>query len=111
MGYTVSNSARSGSSTMASAIRTPRRRPRPPATWPKYYSGGRSTERRRGPDEASMSAEATHWYQSKVDWWLALLLCLPPVASVAACVAVLAGGKASELPWAVAPVALVFGIY
>src|SRR5205814_682936 len=27
------------------------------------------------------------------------------------CVAVLAGGKASELPWAVAPVVLVFGFY
>jgi hypothetical protein len=58
-----------------------------------------------------MSAEAMRWYRSKVDWWIALLLCAPPVASVAVCVALALGGRASELPWGIASVVFVFGIY
>jgi hypothetical protein len=58
-----------------------------------------------------MPAETVQWYRSKIDWWIALLLCLPPVASVAVCVALALGGEASGLPVGLAGVALVFGIY
>lgn len=51
------------------------------------------------------------WYRSKVDWWLAPLLCLPPVVSVAVCVGLVRGGKTSELPIGVATVLVVFGVY
>src|SRR5262245_63473496 len=61
--------------------------------------------------EVSMSAETMQWYRSKVDWWIALLLCVPPVASIAVCLALAFGGKGSEVPWGIASVLLVFGIY
>jgi PH (Pleckstrin Homology) domain-containing protein len=58
-----------------------------------------------------MFAETMQWYRSKVDWWIALLLCLPPVASIAVCVALVLDGKISELPWGIASVLLVLGVY
>jgi hypothetical protein len=58
-----------------------------------------------------MLAESMQWYRSKVDWWLALVLCVPPVASIAVCVALVLSGKASEIPWGIGSVLLVFGIY
>jgi hypothetical protein len=51
------------------------------------------------------------WYPSKVDWWLVPLLCLPPVAAVAVVAAMALGGPRSELPFAIAVVAVVAGIY
>lgn len=42
-----------------------------------------------------MSATSTRWYRSKVDWWLAVILAIPPVAAVAVMAAGLVGG---ELP-------------
>jgi hypothetical protein len=58
-----------------------------------------------------MPGEPMQWYRSKVDWWLAVLLCLPPAASIAVCLALALNGKPSEVPWGVGVVLLVFGIY
>jgi hypothetical protein len=58
-----------------------------------------------------MSTDTMHWYPSKVDWWLAVVLCVPPVASVAACVGLALGGRISELPIGLASVLTVLGIY
>ena len=58
-----------------------------------------------------MVDETMNWYRSKVDWWLALLLCVPPVASIATGVALVLGGKASELLWYFASVLFLIGIY
>lgn len=40
-----------------------------------------------------MSAETSRWYRSKVDAWLVPVLCLPPLAAVAACVLSAAAGS------------------
>src|SRR5262245_1639082 len=58
-----------------------------------------------------MPAGTMQWYPSKIDWWVALLLCMPPVASVGVCVVLALGGKTSELPWGLAVVVLLLGIY
>ena len=58
-----------------------------------------------------MLAETMRWYRSKVDWWIALILCMPPVVSIAVCVALVHDGKTSELPWGLGRVVLVFGVY
>jgi Bacterial PH domain len=58
-----------------------------------------------------MTAETMQWYRSKIDWWIALLLCVPPVASIAVCVALALDGKTSELPWGIASALLVVGVY
>jgi hypothetical protein len=58
-----------------------------------------------------MPAETMQWYPSKVDWWLVPLLCLPPVASIAACVALLLAGNTSGLAVGMASGVLVLGIY
>jgi len=58
-----------------------------------------------------MSAESMRWYRSKIDWWVALLLGFPPVASILVCIALALSGKTSELLWGLAPALLVFGIY
>ncbi len=58
-----------------------------------------------------MSDVPTQWYQSKVDWWLALILCVPPMASVAVCVALVLNGKVSELPIGIGSVVFIAAIY
>lgn len=58
-----------------------------------------------------MLADSVRWYRSKVDWWLALLLCVPPVASVWVCVALVVDGKTSELSWGLGSLLFVVGIY
>lgn len=58
-----------------------------------------------------MPAETMRWYRSKVDWWIAPLLCVPPVASIAVCVDLLLNAKMSQLPWGVGSVLFVFGMY
>ena len=58
-----------------------------------------------------MLAEPMRWYRSKVDWWLAAILCVPPVTSITVCVALALSGKMSELPVGIGSVLLVFGIY
>lgn len=52
-----------------------------------------------------------HWYPSKIDWWLAPLLWLPPAASLTVCVTLLLQGSLTELPWGLATLLLVAGIY
>jgi hypothetical protein len=61
--------------------------------------------------EASMVNEPMQWYRSKVDWWLVPILCLPPLAVIVVCVALLIAGNTSALPWSIVAVLFVFGIY
>jgi hypothetical protein len=58
-----------------------------------------------------MLPETIQWYRSKVDWWMVPVLCMPPVATIAVCVAVALTGNLSALPWGVASALFVFGIY
>lgn len=58
-----------------------------------------------------MSDVSASWYRSKVDWWLALVLCVPPVASVSVCIALVLDGKMSELPIGIGSVLFVAAIY
>jgi hypothetical protein len=58
-----------------------------------------------------MPAATMQWYRSKIDWWVAVLLCVPPVASIAVCVALVFGLGASGLAWGLPSVLLVLGIY
>jgi len=51
------------------------------------------------------------WYRTKVDWWIGLLLCVPPVVTVWACAALVREGKMSDLPWSVGAGLFVCGIY
>jgi hypothetical protein len=51
------------------------------------------------------------WYRSKIDLWIAALLCMPPIASIGACVALAVDGKFAELPWGVVAIVIVFAIY
>ena len=51
------------------------------------------------------------WYRSKVDWWLVPLLCLPPLASLVVCVALVLAGQTAALPLGIAAVLFVLGIY
>ena len=52
-----------------------------------------------------------HWYRSKVDWWIAILLCVPPIAAVATNVALLMGEKRDEWPAGAIVAVVVLGIY
>jgi hypothetical protein len=61
--------------------------------------------------ERSMSNETMHWYRSKVDWWLGLILCIPPIASAAICISFIRLPNLTELPWAAGGVLFVLGIY
>jgi hypothetical protein len=61
--------------------------------------------------EASTSVESVQWYPSKVDWWLGLLLCVPPVASVAACLALVTGARSSDWMIGLVPVLIVAVVY
>jgi hypothetical protein len=61
--------------------------------------------------EASMPGEAMRWYRSKVDWWMVPLLVAPPAASIALCIALAFAGTRSGLPWGIASVVLVCGLY
>jgi hypothetical protein len=58
-----------------------------------------------------MSAEATQWYRSKVDWWVGLILLIPPAASILTCVALALDGQTSALPVGVAAVVFVAALY
>jgi hypothetical protein len=58
-----------------------------------------------------MAAETVKWYRSRVDWWMVPVLCVGPLAAVAACVALLLTGQISLLPWGLAGVLLMLGVY
>lgn len=58
-----------------------------------------------------MPDDTIHWYRSKVDWWIGLILCIPPIAAITVCVASIKEGKSSELLAGIISVALVAGIY
>lgn len=52
-----------------------------------------------------------HWYRSKVDWWIGILLCIPPIAAVATNVSLLMGEKHDEWPGGAIVAVAVLGIY
>lgn len=52
-----------------------------------------------------------HWYRSKVDWWLALLLCLPPVVAVCVCFGLYFDNKLSALPIGLGTLVVVAAVY
>lgn len=51
------------------------------------------------------------WFRSKVDWWIAILLCVPPIAAVVANVSLLMGEKNAEWPAGAIAALVVLGIY
>jgi len=58
-----------------------------------------------------MHDQSVRWYNSKVDWWIALLLCVPPTVSLIVVVSLFVDGKQSEIPAAIVAALLVGGIY
>lgn len=58
-----------------------------------------------------MANGTMNWYRSKIDWWIALLLCVPPVASIVVGIALVLGENSSEWPWSIVGILLIFGIY
>jgi len=58
-----------------------------------------------------MPAEQMKWYRSKIDWWLGLILCVPPVVSITVCIALALAGDTSGLLVGFAMVLFVVGIY
>jgi hypothetical protein len=61
--------------------------------------------------EAVMAVETLRWYRSKVDWWIALVLCLPPMVAVGVCIALVMDSKTAELPIGILVILLVIGVY
>ncbi len=51
------------------------------------------------------------WYRSKIDWWLAPLLALPPIAASAVAVSSAMTGDPSEMAGGLGAVLFVAGIY
>ena len=58
-----------------------------------------------------MNVDSIHWYKSKIDWWIALVLCVPPTVSLIVVVSLFLDGKQSEIPAAIGAMLLVCGIY
>jgi len=58
-----------------------------------------------------MSDATVMWFRSKVDWWLGVLVLLPPLLSVAALVASLIGGRTGPVITASAICVLVIALY
>jgi hypothetical protein len=61
--------------------------------------------------KVSPLAESVHWYRSKIDWWLLVLLCVAPGMTIAIAIALAFGGKVSEAPWALIGLPLVAVVY
>jgi Protein of unknown function (DUF1200). len=57
-----------------------------------------------------LQSPGIHWYPSKVDWWLAPILALPPIASIVVCI-LLAMSKPSELPIGIVAAFFVAALY
>jgi hypothetical protein len=58
-----------------------------------------------------MPADLLRWYRSKVDWWLAVVLCLPPAAAATVCVAAALSGTTAALLAGLAILLLEVGLY
>jgi hypothetical protein len=58
-----------------------------------------------------MPAGTMQWYRSKIDWWVGLLLGLPPLTMIAVCLALLFDERTAGLPWVIAGVLFIFGLY
>lgn len=52
-----------------------------------------------------------NWYRSKIDWWIGILLCIPPVAAVVTNVSLLMSEKSDEWPAGAIVAVAVLGIY
>jgi uncharacterized membrane protein YdbT with pleckstrin-like domain len=61
--------------------------------------------------ELTKMVEETKWYPSKVDGWLAVVLAIPPISSVAVFVVLTAAGNPDAWPWGLVPVAFVALLY
>ena len=57
-----------------------------------------------------MNVDPIRWYKSKVDWWIAVVLCVPPTVSLIVVVPLFWDGKQSEIPVAIGAILLVCGI-
>ena len=61
--------------------------------------------------EFSMSAETTQWYPTKVDWWLGLILFIPPIVFDRRVHCVALGDQPSTALVGIASVLFVIGLY
>lgn len=59
----------------------------------------------------ALKSEQTHWYPSKVDWWLAMVLAIPPLVAVYATLEAVLKGDLEETAWSAAIWIVVAGIY
>jgi hypothetical protein len=50
------------------------------------------------------------WYRSKIDWWIALILGVPPVAALTVCVAFALAGRTAGLVVGLAMALFVLGL-
>jgi hypothetical protein len=51
------------------------------------------------------------WYPSKIDWWIATALCIPPLASVTVLTSLLIQRRFAELPIGIGIVLFVLALY
>jgi hypothetical protein len=62
-------------------------------------------------NEGAMLEETMRWFGSKIDWWLGLILWLPPIVPFVACFALATSGKPAELPIGIAACVFVVALY
>ena len=58
-----------------------------------------------------MNEDPIRWYKSKTDWWIALALCVPPIAALVVLVSSIVAGRLSEMLVALGVAVLVAGLY
>lgn len=58
-----------------------------------------------------MNEESIRWYKSRTDWWIALGLCVPPIAALVVLLSSILAGRLSEVLVAIGVILLVTGIY
>jgi hypothetical protein len=58
-----------------------------------------------------MSLEPVQWYPSKIDWWLAPLLCLPPAGVILVCVISAVTGEMSAMLVGLVAAVVIAGVY
>lgn len=62
-------------------------------------------------ENSRMNTDLIRWYRSKVDWWLGLFLCVPPIAAISVMVKSVMAQDWTELAVAVSMVFFVAGLY
>ena len=58
-----------------------------------------------------MEVDPIRWYKSKVDWWLAILLALPPIASMIVTILAIQRGNPMEMILGIGSMLFLAGIY